>query len=63
MAKHQRIEGDHLGFFLRKTSHNAKKTERDPLVSPGIVCYAEKGNTFLVQFARPNDSIWNHKIS
>ena len=24
-------------------SHNAKKTERvDPLVSPGMVCYAEK---------------------
>ena len=31
--------------------------EGDPLVSPGIVCYAEKGETFLVQFARPNGSI------
>ena len=41
-----------------------KKTERgDPLVSPGMVCYAEKEEkTFLVQFARPNDSIWDHNI-
>ena len=41
-----------------------KKTEKgDPLVSPGIVCYAEKGKTFIVQFARPNESIWDHKSS
>ena len=25
-----------------KKSLNAEKTERDPLVSPGMVCYAEK---------------------
>ena len=30
-------------IFFRKKSHNAEKTERgDPLVSPGMVCYAEK---------------------
>ena len=30
-------------FFSKKVSQCRKKTERmDPLVSPGIVCYAEK---------------------
>ena len=30
-------------FFMKKMSHNAEKTQRgDPLVSPGIVGYAEK---------------------
>ena len=28
--------------FFRKKSHNAEKTEGGPLVSPSIVCYAEK---------------------
>ena len=42
-----------------------KKSERgDTLESPGTVCYAEKHKkTFLVQFAKPNASIWQHKIS
>ena len=41
-----------------------KKLKGDPLVSPGIVRYAEKRKkTFLVRFARPNDSLWHHKIS
>ena len=32
-----------MKFFLEKKSHNAEKTERvDPLVSPGMVCYAGK---------------------
>ena len=40
-----------------------KKTERGvPLFSPGIVCYAEKEETFLVQFARPNDSVGTIKF-
>ena len=59
------LKGDPLGIFLEKKSHNAeKKTEKgDSLVSPGMACYAEKGKkTLLVQFARPNDSIWDHKI-
>ena len=35
-----------------------KKTERvKPLVSPGIVRYAEKKETFLVQFPRPTGAI------
>ena len=38
--------------FPKKRSHNAEKTERgDSLVSPGIVCYAEKEKLLLVQFA------------
>ena len=45
VAKHQKIKGGTLWekIFFRKKSHNAEKTERgDPLVSPGMVCYAEK---------------------
>ena len=44
VAKHQQIEGRTLwGTFVRKKSNNDEKTERGyPLVSPGIVCYAEK---------------------
>ena len=36
--------GDPLGkIFFRKTARSAEKNERgDPLVSPGMVCYAEK---------------------
>ena len=64
VAKHQKIEGGPFGEFFSR-SHEVKKTEmRDPLVSPGILCYAGKrGKTFLVHFARPNDSIWDHQIS
>ena len=30
-------------FFRKKMFHNAEKTQRwDPLVSPGIICYAGK---------------------
>ena len=35
------------------SSLNVGKNKRDPLASPGIVCYAEKGKTFLVQFPGP----------
>ena len=36
-------EGRFGEFFFRKKSRSAEKNERgDPLVSPGIVCYAEK---------------------
>ena len=36
-------KGVHLGIFFRKKSHNAEKLiEGNPLVSPGMVCYAEK---------------------
>ena len=42
---HQKIAGGAFGenFFSRKKSHSSEKNERgDPLVSPGMVCYAEK---------------------
>ena len=46
VAKHQNIEGGILWgkiFFRKKSLTIPKKTERgDPLVSPGMVCYAGK---------------------
>ena len=45
VAKHQKnAEGNPLGkFFSKKKSRSAEKNERvEPLVSPGMVCYAEK---------------------
>ena len=45
VAKHQKIEGDPLGknFFRKKSLTMPKKSKRgDPLVSPGMVCYAGK---------------------
>ena len=41
----KKMQGDPLGknFFPEKKSQNAEKTERgNPLVSPGMVCYAGK---------------------
>ena len=42
----KKLKGDPLGkiFFRKKVSQCRKKTERglDPLVSPGMVCYAGK---------------------
>ena len=58
VAKHQKIEG---GPFGENLGNNAEKTERgDSLVSPRMG--EKRGKTFLVQFARPNDAIWDHKI-
>ena len=45
VAKHRKLEGGTLGgnFCLKQTSQNAeKKLKGDFLVSPGMVCYAEK---------------------
>ena len=46
VAKHQKkCRGDPLGkiFFSKKKSRSAEKNERgESLVSPGMVCYAEK---------------------
>ena len=43
----KKLKGDHLGkkFFPKKNLAVPKKIERDPLVSPGMVCYAEKLET------------------
>ena len=45
VAKHQKLKGDPLGkfFFHEKSLTKPKKLKGGPLVSPGIVCYAEKG--------------------
>ena len=43
-AKHQKIEGAPFGetIFRKKSLALPKKSERgDPLVAPGMVCYAE----------------------
>ena len=46
VAKHQKNAGGTLwgkNFFSKKESRSAEKNERgEPLVSPGMVCYAEK---------------------
>ena len=46
-------------FFFVKNIPQCRKTQMwDPLISPGIVCYAEKkGKTFLILSARQNGSI------
>ena len=66
VAKHQKNAGGTLWgkIFRKKVSQCRKKIERgDSLVSPGMVCYAEKQvKTILVQFARPNSAIWHHNI-
>ena len=41
VARHQKIEGEK--FLFSEKNLSAEKTERgDPLVSPGMVCYAGK---------------------
>ena len=40
VAKHQKIKGGNF-YFLKKKSRSAeKKLKGNPLVSPGMVCYA-----------------------
>ena len=65
VAKHQKNAGGHFEEkkfrrkkFRKKMSRSAKKNERgESLVSPGMVCYAEKQEKpFVVQFARPNSA-------
>ena len=59
VAKFQKkLKGEPLGIFFEKSRTMPKKLKgADPLVWPGIVCYAEKGKTFLVQFLRPTGTI------
>ena len=68
--QHQKIEGGPFGgIFFRKNSHNAEKTERGVLVKKPFslsrynMLRGKREKTLLVQFARPNDSIWDHKNS
>ena len=66
VAKHQKIEGGTLWgekVFFPKNLTMPKK------LKGGLFCLSRYGmlrvkreKTFLVQFARPNDSMWDHKI-
>ena len=47
VANIEKMKGDPLGIFFEKSLTMSKKTERgDPLVSPGILCYAKKKKNF-----------------
>ena len=64
VAKHQKIEGGPFGeiFFRKKVSHCRKKLKGLFSLSRYGILRGKRGKTILVQFARPNDSIWHHKI-
>ena len=62
------MKGDPLETLeknVEKKSHNAEKTERgDPLVSPGIVCYAGKRENLFGRGRRltePNRLVYEPK--
>ena len=65
VAKYQKLKEGPIG---KKNSEKSltmpKKLKGGPF---GLDWYGmlrgKAGKTFLVQFARPNDSIWDHKIS
>ena len=58
----KKLKGDPFGKVFSKKSQ-FRKTERGPLsLSRYGMLRGKRGKTFLVQFARPNDSIWDHKI-
>ena len=67
VAKNQKNEGGPFGefFFRKKVSQCRKKLEGGRPFSLSRYCMlrGKRGKTFLAQFARPNDSIWGHKIS
>ena len=64
VAKHQKIErGTLWGNFFRKKSHSDEKLKGGLFsLSRYGMLRGKRGKTFLVQFARPNVSIWDHKI-
>ena len=67
VAKHQKIEGGTLWgkfvFFSKKSLTMPKKTEGGPFsLSRYGMLRGKRAKTLLVQFARPNESIWDHKI-
>ena len=51
------LQGYPLEKKVLKSFTMRKKLKGDPLVSPGIVCYAEKRNIFLFQFLLLNGQI------
>ena len=62
----KKLKGGPFGeFFFQKKSHNAEKNwtgETAFSLSRYGVLRGKRGKTFLIQFARPNDSIWDHEI-
>ena len=64
VAKHQEIEGETVwGMFFRKKATMLKTLEGGPFsLSRYGMLRGKRGKTFLVQFARPIESIWDHKI-
>ena len=66
VAKHQKIEGGPFWekTFSKKVSQWRKKLKGGPFsLSRYCMLRGKRGKTFLVQFARPNDAFWDHKIS
>ena len=60
----EKLKGDPMVKTKFEKSLTMPKTlEGGPFSPSGIVCYAKKKQkTFFIQFARPNDSIWDHKF-
>ena len=59
----RKIEGGPFGvIYFEKKSHNVKKLKRGPFRLARHCMLREKKEKFLVQFARPNYSIWDHNI-
>ena len=60
VAKHQIIDG---GNFFEKSLTMPKKLKGGPFsLSRYGMIRGKRERTFLIQFARPNESIWDHKI-
>ena len=57
--KNKKLKGALLGKIFRKKSRNAEQNKGGPF---SLSRYGLLRGTFLVQFARPNESIWDHKI-
>ena len=68
VAKHQKIEeGTLWGIFFEKNVSQCRgavsELKGGPFsLSRYCMLRGKRGKTFLVQTARPNDSIWDHKV-
>ena len=67
VAKHQKFEGGPFGktFFKKSLTVPKQLKGGDPLVSPSIVCYAEKDETlfWFSSLDQIDSSSWDHKSS
>ena len=64
VAKYFKKEGSPFGDFFPKKVSQCRKTDRgEPfsLARYGML-RGKRGKTFLVQFVRANESIWDHKF-